>query len=223
MTIEELILECLEALHFCENNRFEHRRQISLALTAGGLPEGVKEALRLLDERLGKHNGLSPWSMFESTSEQAAFKKHIYSLIPDTVVPQYVYHGTTAGRLPSIHKEGLIPGKEPVWKGGTEHDSMVRQNSDGGVFFSSLWRNAMHHWARAAHHSSKGPKASIKRAPAVIRIRKDQLPLEVDPAATQPSLMVRGVVPVDTAEVIIGFDTAFPIWRPLGEIAQTIR
>lgn len=222
MTVEDLIHECIEALTYCDNSRDEHRRQIGLALASEGLPDNVIECLKQLDQRLGLHNSNSLWSMFPESDEQAEFLEQIHSLVADLNLPRYAYHGTTAGRLPSIYKEGLVPGKLPVWKGSSAQDALVRQNSDSGVFFSSNWRSALHNWALIAHLSSRGPKASIKRAPAVIRIRTDQLSLESDPVATQASLMVRGVVPTDTAEAIIGFDTSFPIWRPLAEVCKML-
>lgn len=136
--------------------------------------------------------------------------------------PAYVYHGTVAGRLRSIYEHGLIPGKVPVWKGQGEQDQLIRSISDAAVFFSLTWSNALGTWAFIAHKCSRGPKASIKRAPAVIRLSTKNLHLERDPAALNPSWMVRGTVPVPGAEVIIGFDTLRPVWRPLGEVIHEL-
>ena len=215
VSIEELLVECIDALTNGSDSRDEHRRLIRLALDSPGIPEGTRSALVRLDERFCLHRPNNPWSMFSTVQESDAFRCGIVDDLSPRVLPQYAYHGTTWGCLEGVLEHGLVPGKKPVWTGQSEESLRVREHSDGGVFFADSWRSAMYSWAFISHKRSRGPKISRKRIPAVIRLDARNLSLEADALATARSWKVAGPVTALDAEVIIGFDIGFPRWVPL--------
>jgi hypothetical protein len=215
VSIEELLSECLDALSLGGESRDEHRRLIGLALSMQGIPERTRSALMQLDERFRLHRPDNPWAMFQTREAAGAFRRGIDEGLAARVLPQYVYHGTTVGRLESILALGLLPGKNPIWKGQSDGAVRIREHSNGSVFFSDSWRGAMYTWAFAAHLHTRGPKISRKRMPAVIRLDSRALSLEADALATARSWKVSRQVSTHDAEVIIGFDIGFPCWMPL--------
>lgn len=218
MSLQELLLELLDALNYDSHGRDEHRRRIALAVHDPKMAHGIREALRQLDGRFERYRRDHLFSMFGSLygNERDEFVTRIRALISEISLPQFVYHGTVRGKLDGIKREGLIPGHSPVWQGTDEKMKLVRAVSDQGVFFATSWRAAMG-WADWAHRHSRGRKDSLKRQHVVIRLKADGLSLQPDPAATSPSLVVLGPVPVEGAEVISGNTTSFPTWVPLRE------
>jgi hypothetical protein len=122
----------------------------------------------------------------------------------------YVFHGTIMGRVRSIAKHGLIPAKESVWSKGT-----LARWSARAVFFSSTCRAASD-WAAVAHEHSRGPRDGKRRKPVVVRVPTADLALEPDIVTMRPeSLVVRGIVKADDAEVLSLGTTSFPICRSI--------
>ena len=220
MNINELLVECLDALSSCEGSTEEHCRLIQIALDTQKLAKNDRNALTRLRTRLNLHVSGAPWSMFNSIEERLTFKQSIAQELTFENLPDYVYHGTIARNLKGIAENGLKPGERPVWN-SKDLDESIRKSSDSGVFFSDSWRVAMGVWAFNAHHKSRGPKAGFNRMPVVIRIHRANLALERDPLAANPSWMFRGSVPVQDAEVIMGFDVGFPEWVPLHLAARS--
>lgn len=222
VSIEELLVECLEALVYDAGSREKHLCLIEKSLITHDNNEGIQSALALLKARLALHRPDNIWGMFQTTEEHAAFQSAIIHRVLPLKIPKYLYHGTTVGRLKGIAKNGLIPGKVPVWKGQSVKDSEIRKNSNSGVFFANNWRAAMHNWAYIAHLRSRGPRDSLGRKPTVIRISAEKINLVVDPLAAAPSLMVKGSVLEKGVEVAIGFDVDFPKWVPLELVAASL-
>lgn len=214
MNINELLVECLDALIFSYESRKEHCRLVKVALDTQELSKNARSALIHLSDRLSLHNSGNPLSIFNSAKERLAFEQSIRQELNFKNLPSYIYHGTIARNLKGIAENGLKPGERPVWT-SKDLDESIRKSSDSGVFFSDNWRVAMGVWAFHAHHKSRGPKAGANRKPVVIRIQRAKLALERDPLAANPSWMFRGIVPVQDAEVIMGFDVEFPKWVPL--------
>jgi hypothetical protein len=220
MNINELLVECLDALSSSEGSTEEHCRLIQVALDTQKLAKNDRNALTRLRTRLNLHVSGIPWSMFNSNEERLNFKQSITNELTFKNLPEYVYHGTIARHLKSIAEIGLQPGKSPVWSGKGISES-VRKSSDSGVFFTDSWRVAMGNWAYMAHRKSRGPKAGANRKPVVIRINRAKLILERDPLALSASLMVKGSVAVHDAEIIMGFDVGLPEWVPLHLAARS--
>lgn len=214
MSINELLVECLDALNFSDESRKEHCRQIQVALDTQEMSKNDLSAFIRLSDRLSLHVSGNPLSMFNSSIERLAFEQNITQELTFKNLPRYVYHGTIFRNLEGIAESGLKPGERPVWN-RKDIDESVRKSSDSGVFFADSWRVAMGHWAHIAHRKSQGPKAGLNRKPVVIRINREKLALERDPLASSPSWLVRGSVPVEDAEVIMGFDVGFPQWVSL--------
>lgn len=220
MNINELLVECLDALSSCEGSTEEHCRLIQVALDTQEMSKNDRNAMTRLRTRLNLHDSDIPWSMFDSNEARLAFKRSIIQELTFQNLPDYVYHGTIARNLKSIDEIGLQAGVNPVWRGKGISES-VRKSSDSGVFFTDSWRVAMGNWAYMAHQKSRGPKAGANRKPVVIRINRAKLDLERDPLALSASWMVKGSVPVQDAEVIMGFDVEFPEWVPLHLAARS--
>ena len=187
VSIEELLVECVDALALGSDSLVEHHRLIDLALGTPGMSKRVRSVLLRLDERLRLHDPTVPWSMFLTAQDRELFRLGIVQELAPRVLPRYAYHGTTVRCLESILEHGLIPGEKPVWKGQSEEQRRVRKHSDGGVFFTDTWRAAMHTWAFVAHSSSRGPTKSRKRMPAVIRINACTISLVKDPLSSAAS------------------------------------
>lgn len=107
MTVEELLVECLVALTYCENSRAPHRERIRITLDTADLSDNVREALTRLNGRLALHTSSNPWKFFESVGASMTFEREIRDLVADLNLPRYVYHGTIAGRLPRAY--GKLP------------------------------------------------------------------------------------------------------------------
>jgi hypothetical protein len=222
MNMDELLVECLDALNSYGESREEHCRLLQAALDTDEMTEKSRSALARLRTRLNSHVSNNPWSMFQTNEERLAFKQSIVQDLSSQNLPSYAYHGTIVKNLKGIAEDGLQPGRSPVWTGKADTSANVRANSDSEVFFSEGWREAMGMWAYTAHAKSRGPKNGVNRKPVVIRISRAKIALERDPLARNPSWMVKGSVSVQDAEVIIGFDVEFPQWVPLHIAAASL-
>jgi hypothetical protein len=79
-------------------------------------------------------------------------------------------------------------------------------------------------WAESAQISAKDPRNGIHRSLVVIRIPADGFTPELDPMGNRPGcLMLRGVVPVERAEVIQGRVQGFPKWASLVDALSSKR
>ena len=214
MDLNELLRECFEALCMssCDgHDRDEHLAYIKEALARDNTPEDARELLR------------SAATIFREHQKRPLVSLVVYSGAEELValirskmgrsLPQFIYHGTIYGRLAQIAKDGLLPGKVPVWK----EPRVPRQFADAAVFFDTTWRRTLD-WAEAAHTHSRGRKDGIHRTPVIIRLLPSELPLEPDRLAASPGcLMVKGKVPVNGAYVLVGRVRGFPKWQSMAD------
>lgn len=219
----ELLNECADALEvptWDHENREEHLAYIEEALAQDTTSDVIRELLgsvATIFRTQQTMNGLS-LAVEDVASAGQALATDIHSKLGWRFL-RFIYHGTIFGRLHSISKDGLVPGKAPVWK----EQHVPRQFANSAVFFSSTWRGAML-WAESAQAKAKGPRNGLHRSLVAIRIPTDGFTPELDPMANRPGcLMVRGVVPVESAEVIHGRVQGFPKWVSLVDVLGSKR
>lgn len=219
----ELLNECVDALlipTWDYDHREEHLSFIEEALAMDATPCEIRELLRSAATIFRGQQKMD--RLILALEDQMSAGQELVAEIKSKMgwpLPPFVYHGTIYGRLASISKDGLVPGKVPVWK--DQH--VPRQFADCGVYFASTWRGAMG-WAECARMSSRGPRNGIHRSLVVIRLPASGLSLESDPLASSPGcLMVRGKVSVKDADVLHGKVHGFPTWRPLDDVLSSTR
>lgn len=217
MEVEEFLTECIEALRAggCASiDRTDYLKYIAKAVASDGTPEDLRELLSSVAVLFQRDR---PFRLDAKVDEFDAEVDELATAIQTRITnptTRFVYHGTIYGRLADISKNGLLPGKIPVWD-----KNVPKHFLNASVFFTTTWRNAMW-WAEVAHCHSKGRKDGLHRTPAIIRLMATGLTLEPDPLANRTGcLMVRGSVPVQVegAHVILGKVRGVPRWRPLSE------
>ena len=219
----ELLNECADALAvptWDHENREEHLAYIKEALASGTTPDRTKKLLRSAAAIFRQQQTMNVLSLAaeDAASAGEALVTEIESKIRGHLSP-FVYHGTIYGRLGSISKHGLVPGKFPVW----EEQHVPRHFVDSAVFFDSTWRAAMG-WAECAQVHSRGPRNGIHRSLVVIRLPAFGLPLKSDPLTKrQGCQMVRGSVSVKDADILHGKVHGYPKWRSLNDILSSSR
>ncbi len=217
----ELLNECADALSvptWDHKEREEHLSLIEEALAMDATPGGIRELLRSAATIFRKQQKMD--RLILALGDEASAGQELATDIHSKMgwhLPPFVYHGTIYGRLGSISKDGLVPGKVPVWK--DEH--VPRHLADSAVFFASTWRSAMG-WAECAQIDSRGPHNGIHRSLMVIRLPASGLPLESDPLANSPGcLMVRGRVSLKDTDVLHGRVRGYPKWRKLDDFLSS--
>jgi hypothetical protein len=123
----------------------------------------------------------------------------------------FFYHGTTLGRLDEISRDGLLPGRKPVWN----RDQEIREYSETAVFLTDTWRGAVN-WAQMAHLSSRGPRSGRARYPVVLRVSCANLQVEPDRVArARGCFMFRGPLPTERIELLTSIEGVPPHWERL--------
>ena len=213
--LNELLIECAEALRNPGHEREGHLGHIDLALRNSELTEEAGILLRAVARKFQEHRRIPPMSHMARSDCEAG---DIAEAIEAFVGPRNrVYHGTICGRLADITLNGLVPGKQRNWSSRFVPDDHL----EGFVFFTNTWRGAMN-WAQCAHAKSRGPKDGFHRTLAVIRLSTVGLTLQPDPLAMAPGcLKVQGTVPVTDAVVITGESRGYPEWEKLDAFRDT--
>lgn len=199
MELEELLVECLDALSAPAWDPRQRDGHIRAALTYARDPRTPAELSCLLVSVSDRLKALAHIQGFAfSAQEDDALVPELRRAVSDLRLNRYVYHGTAFGRLASIQKDGLVPGRLPVWR-----QKDVRVHAASAVFFEVSWRRAAW-WAHVTSGHSRGPRAGKGRMPVVIRIPSNGLELRTDsrPRAGE-ALMVGGVVSVQKADVFV--------------------
>jgi hypothetical protein len=142
----------------------------------------------------------------------------LQAILESRGISPFLYHGTIAGNLQSIHKKGLVPGCKPVWAEPAE----LRKFADEVVCLCDTWRGAVL-YADAARQASRSKRPG-DRKPVIVRVPLAGLQLERDDFPIMPgNWMVRGVVGTAEAEVFEGPLKGYPTWRPLAEVVRAAR
>ena len=137
----------------------------------------------------------------------------LQAILGDRGIRPFLYHGTIAGNLQSIHRRGLVPGCNPVWSEPAE----LRKFADEAVCLSDTWRGAVF-YADAARRSSRSKKAR-DRKPVIIRVPLVGLQLERDVFPIIPgNWLVRGTVATTEAEVFEAPFEGLPTWKSLASV-----
>lgn len=219
--LNELLNECVDALSvptWDHEDREEHLRLIEEALALDATPGGIRELLCSAATIFRTQQEMD--KLILALEDNVLAGQKLAAKIKSKMgwsLPPFVYHGTIYGRLGSISKDGLVPGKVPVWR--DQH--VPRHFADSAVFFASTWRSAMG-WAEFAHIRSRGSRNGIPRSLVVIRLPSSGLPLESDPLANgQGCLMVKGRVSVKDADVLHERVYGFPEWRSLNDVLSS--
>ena len=218
--LDELLLECLEALEYSGmdgDQRETHIQFLAQSASDSRLSAELREILKEVADIFLRQRGIDPMQYVMSKSIHRERVAALLSKELGPVAARYVYHGTIFGRLAGIAKDGLVPGRFQVWS----DDYVPREHCDTAVFFTKTWRGAIW-WAQTAHLRSRGRRGGRHRTPAIIRLPANGLALEPDPRAAAPGcLMVRSSVLLAAPHVISGQLSGFPLWRPLAEVLAT--
>ena len=219
MVLTELMIECFDALSPAGmdlSERHDHLKYVHEAIVDTATPKDAKDALLLTKEAFLRQENADPMSLAINPIEEATEAMKLISVWLGSVgATRYVFHGTVFKRLSQILTKGLMGGEATVWD-----DKLVPGiNSFSAVYFDSTWRGALD-WAEIAHSKTRGKRDSISRMPVVIRIPVDEhLSLEPDPFAGKAGCyIVKGNVPVDDAQAIVGRVEGFPKWQPLQSV-----
>jgi hypothetical protein len=217
VNLDELMVECIDALQgagWDGRERSEHLEHIEKALQIADAQSDTAELLRAVAAHFRENALISELKQALVSGEKSAALAEALKQKVGSV--PYVYHGTVLGRLSGIAREGLVPGKFPVWKKQHVPGNFLKSS----VFFTTTWRGAMS-WAEATHSCSKGRRDGPYRTPAVIRLPASGLILQPDPRATASGcFMVSGTVHSDDACVIVGRVRGFPTWRPIHDAVE---
>ncbi|OAN49955.1 hypothetical protein A6A05_01685 [Magnetospirillum moscoviense] len=220
MDLDELLIECIDALGgpgWDGNERQDHLTFIQQVIEGGDAPAEICDLLQSVATYFREVATVPEMEQALGNRQRPnALAAELRRRVRDDA---YVYHGTIYGRLAGIAREGLIPGKAPVWKERHVPSDFLTSS----VFFTSSWRGAMT-WAETACHCSRGRRDGLHRTPVVVRLPALGLDLQPDPRATTLGcLMVAGTVPSNRAHVIVGATRGFPIWRPLQDVLASGR
>ena len=212
MTVAEILGECFDALQapgWDPEHWDEHLRLLDTLTCSDDEPENVRRLAKQVTDRMRRArksdfgNVLLPNDPLYDEIESALWQRN---------APQFVYHGTIFGRLRSIERQGLVPGRQPVWK------QDLRERCSVGVFLSRTWRTAAG-FADWAHLRSRGPRDGLGRTPVVIRLPLKGFAVEKDRLAVRHDcVVVNGPVGVEAADVFLPPLTGMPRWRSLREV-----
>lgn len=217
MDIAELLTDVASALTVMvgDQTRHSHLEAINLALSDQSLQAPVAEALRRASAAMESEMGVDPMILAMGKRKEARKAGLALSALVPVGSAQYLYHGTVFGAINSIAESGLLPGHAPVWRRNSYH----RANSDEAVFFTTDWRSAVM-WSQAAHLFGRGPRASLKRSPVVLRVVAGPIRAEPDPVAGHRSCVkVRATVGASDADVLVDLRGGLPVWRPILEVS----
>jgi hypothetical protein len=214
----DLARECAEALStlgFYPDALPQYLSLVEAALADCDLDDDFADLLRAAVPflRMNEEEALTATFLNGTTYSQSKIaSERIMSYLDAMGMRRFIYHGTSARHLPSIQREGLVPGhRRSSWG----YRSDLREHSATAVFFSERWRIASQ-WSLGS--------GTRKSAAAIIRLRADGLTLEKDAmSAYSGSLMSSLKVDVSQAEVLVEPFARFPIWEPLNQVVDRIR